>query len=165
MDDDPHEPLRYLRDQLHAGLTTLQVAASAVDTAEPRMAMKALEAAMHYLQSEFLPMCRAEEAELFRKLDEIAGRPDSCRVMIAQHTSIIRMAGDLAQANDAAKAANDIASYAEYLHPLLYGLYALCRVHLESEDEAYLPVIAAAMTDFEVEDMVQQMQRMADEPR
>jgi hypothetical protein len=165
MDEDPHEPLRYVRDLLHGGLSTLQVAASAVDTAEPRMAMKALEAAMNYLQTEFLPMCRAEEAELFRKLDEITGRDDSCRVMVAQHTSIIRMAGDLAQAIDAAKAANDIPAYAEYLHPLLYGLYALCRVHLESEDEAYLPMVAAAMRGPEVELMVQQMERIADEPR
>jgi hemerythrin-like domain-containing protein len=163
--DDAHEPLRDLREQLHAGLSTLQVAASAVDTAESRMAMKALDAAMNYLQTEFLPMCRAEEAELFRKLDEIAGRPDSCRVMIAQHTSIIRMAGDLAQAIDAAKAANDIGSYAEYLHPLLYGLYALCRVHLESEDEAYLPTIASGMREPEVELMVQNMERIADESR
>jgi hemerythrin-like domain-containing protein len=165
MDDDPHEPLRYVRDQLHAGLSTLQVAASAVDTAEPRMAMKALDAAMNYLQKEFLPMSRAEEAELFRKLDEITGRADSCRVMVAQHTSIIRMTGDLAQAIDAARAANDIPTYEEYLRPLLYGLYALCRVHLESEDEAYLPIIAAAMHEPEVELMVQQMDRIADEPR
>lgn len=165
MDDDPHEPLRYIRDQLHAGLSTLQVAASAVDTAEPRMAMKALDAAMNYLRMEFLPMSRAEEAELFRQLDEITGLADSCRVMVAQHTSIIRMAGDLAQSIDAAKAANDISAYAEYLHPLLYGLYALCRVHLESEDEAYLPIIAAAMRQSDVELMVQQMERFADEPR
>src|SRR5215210_4488112 len=114
MDDEPHEPLRYLRDQLHAGLSTLQVAASAVDTAEPRMAMKALDAAMNYLQKEFLPMSRAEEAELFRKLDEITGRADCCRVMVAQHTSIIRMTGDLAQAIDDARAANDIPTYEEY---------------------------------------------------
>lgn len=164
MADDPYEALRYLRDQLHAGLSTLQVAASAVDTAEPRMAMKALDAAMNYLQKEFLPSSRAEEAQFFQRIDEITGRADSCRVMVAQHTSIIRMAGDLAQSIDAAKAANDIAPYAEYLHALLYGLYALCRVHLESEDEAYLPIIASAITEAEVQLMVREMERIAGEP-
>ena len=161
---DVIEPLRYLREQLHGGLNTLQVAASAVNTAEPRMAMKALEGALAYLQEEFLPLSRAEEAQLFVRVSEITGREDFCRAMIAQHTSIIRMAGDLAQTIDAAKAAGDLAEYAQYLHPLLYGLYALCRVHLESEDEAYLPLVAVGMTASDVEAMVQEMERLADEP-
>jgi hypothetical protein len=67
--------------------------------------------------------------------------------MKAQHTTIIRMAGDLAQVADAAKASGGLAEYAKFLQPLLFGLYALCRAHLESEDEAYAGLLEAMLSE------------------
>ncbi len=154
-------PLRDLREPLHAGLSTLQVAASAVTTAEPLLARKSLEGALAFLQEQFLPMCRAEESTIFTAIEEAAGWSDACAVTKAEHTSIIRMAGDLAQVVEAAKADGDVARFAEYLHPLLYGLYALCRVHLESEDEAYLRVLDFTLTEAQVAQMAETLSRLA----
>jgi hypothetical protein len=73
---------------------------------------------------------------------------------------MIRMAGDLAQAIEAAKTDGDVAAYAKYLHPLLFGLYALVRAHLESEDEVYLPILDSALSESQVNMVVDNMTRM-----
>lgn len=143
-------PLREVRQPMHAGLNTLQVAATAITTAESRFAMASLDAAMEYLREQLLPGCRAEEATIFVAFESVTGAPNACRVMRAQHTSMLRMAGDLAQVVEAAQAAGDLAEYAKYLQPLLFGLYALCRVHLESEDEAYVATLEAILSHHQV---------------
>jgi hypothetical protein len=84
--------------------------------------------------------------------------------MKAQHTTLIRMAGDLAQAVEAAKAAGDPAEFAQYLQPLLYGLYALARAHLEAEDEAYVGLVEAVLSSVQVESLAKAMEAAAVEP-
>lgn len=160
MSDRVVGPLRDLRESLHAGINTLQVAATAVGTAEQPIAIAALDAALGYLQDKFLPTSRAEEFTLFIAVDGVTGMVDSCQVMKAQHTTMIRMAGDLAQAIEAAKTDGDVAAYAKYLHPLLFGLYALVRAHLESEDEVYLPILDSALSESQVNMVVDNMTRM-----
>lgn len=161
MSDRVVGPLRAYRGQLHAGLNTLQVAASATTTAEQPIAMKALDGALAYLQGQFLPVSRAEEFTLFIAVDGVLGAVDSCQVMKAQHTTIMRMTGDLAQTIEAARTDGDVRSYTKYLHPLLYGLYALVRAHLESEDDAYLPLLDAALSESQVGMVVDNLTRMA----
>ena len=153
--------LRDARKELYPGLNTLMVAASAVGSAELPIAMKALEGALEYLQGQFLPISRAEEFTLFIAVDGVTGAVDSCSVMKAQHTTIMRMTGDLAQAIEAAKTDGDLDAYAKYLHPLLYGLYALIRAHLESEDDVYLPLLDEALSESQVAMVVDNMTRMA----
>ena len=153
--------LRDLRKELYPGLNTLMVAANAVSQAEFPIAMKALDGALAYLQDTFLPVCRAEEFTLFIAVDGVSGAVDSCQVMKAQHTSIMRMTGDLAQAVEAAKTDGDVAAYAKYLHPLLYGLYAFVRGHLESEDDVYLPLLDSALSESQVGVLVDNITRVA----
>ena len=143
-------PLRAAREPLHSGLNTLQVAASAITTAERRFAFAALDAALEYVRDRLLPACRAEETTLFVAVDGLVGVVNSCHIMKAQHTTIMRMAGDLAQAIEAARA-GDIAEYAKFLELLLFGLYALSRAHLESEDEAYITLLDAMLSAAQAE--------------
>lgn len=154
-------PLREFRESLHAGLNRLQLAASAVTTAEPPLALAALDSALNYLQDELLPISRAEEFTIFIAMDGVTGATDSCLVMKAQHTSIMRMTGDLAQAIEAARTDGDVAAYAKYLHPLLYGLYAFVRAHLEAEDDAYLPLLDSALSESQVGVIVDNLGRIA----
>ena len=103
------------------------------------------------LQETLLPTCRAEEATLFVAIDGLMGVANSCHVMKAQHTTLMRMAGDYAQALDAARTAGDVTEFVQYLGPLLHGLYALARAHLESEDEAYLGLLEAMLSSAQAE--------------
>lgn len=163
-DDLGVTPLRHARRPLHAGLNTLQVAASAVDTAEPRFALAALDSALAYLRETFLPACRAEEATLFVAVDGLFGVTNSCHVMRAQHTTIMRMAGDLAQAGDAARLAGSLEEVERFLPPLLHGLYALCRAHIESEDEAYITLLEAMLSAAQAESLARNYEAAIQSP-
>ena len=137
--------LRQARQPLHDGLNALQVAASAITTAERRFALASLDAALAYLKETLLPACRAEEATIFVAIDGLFGVTNSCHALKAQHTTIMRMTGDLAQAVDAGRASS-LEDVERFLPPLLYGLYALVRAHIESEDEAYITLLDAMLS-------------------
>lgn len=153
-------PLRESRRPLYDGLRQLQVAASAVDAAGQAAALDALDAALGYLQRDLVPACRAEEATLFIAVEGAMAAVYSTRVMAAQHASIAAMVADLAQVAGAARAGGDVTAYRRYLLPLLYGLYALVRAHLEAEDDAYLPLLDEHLSESQVGMIVDNMRRM-----
>lgn len=160
--DEVVGPLRQARQPLHDGLRQLRVAADAVDGADHRVALASLEGAVAYLRGRFLPAAHAEEFTLFIAIDGILGRPGSGEIMAAQHRSIAAMAGDLEQVAAAARTDGDVAAYARYLLPLLHGLYALIRAHLEAEDEVYLGLIDSHLSESQVGVVVENLRRMVE---
>lgn len=142
-------PLREFRLQKLEGLPQLHQAASAVQSAEYRLALASLDAAVAYLR-EYTSFIRAEEFTMFIAVDGALGVVDATRIMKAQHASITAMVNDLTQVVEAARTDSDVDAYARYLLPLLYGLYALIRAHSEAEDDAYLSVLDAVLSESQV---------------
>jgi hemerythrin-like domain-containing protein len=153
-------PLREARLPLYDGLRRIQVAASAVDGAELPIAMAALDAAMEFLVDTLLRYCHAEEFTMFIAIDGVIGVTGASDVMVAQHRSITAMVNDLGQVAEAARNAGDVAAYRSYFLPLLHGIYALTRAHLESEDDAYLALLDEHLSESQVGVVVDNMKRM-----
>jgi hemerythrin-like domain-containing protein len=160
MTDQVVGPLREFRERLHEGLRTLQVAADAVGPAEPRFAVAAIDAALAYLQETLVPECRAEEITFFQAVDSSAGVIGMSLVMKAQHRSIAAMVGDFAKVVDAVHQSGEIEPYARYLVALLHGIYAAVRMHLESEDDAYLALLDEHLSESQVEMIVTNIKRI-----
>ena len=153
-------PLREFRAPLHDGLRQLQLAAEAVGGAEPRVALAALDAAVSFLSDHFVPIAKAEEYTFYIAVDGIIGAVGASQVMVAQHDSIAAMVRDLAQVIAAAHTDDDPAAYARYLLPLLYGLYAVIRAHLEAEDDVYLTLLDEALSESQVDMIVKNIGRI-----
>jgi hypothetical protein len=151
--------LRELREPLHDGLRKVQVAAGAVSDAEPRMAMAAVETAWQYLEGTFLPACAAEQFSIFLAADAILSKSGSLEVLRLQHDSLRKMITDLGQVVTAMRSANSLEDYARYLLPLLHGLYAAIRVHIESEDDALLPLLDANLSQNQADALCESLQR------
>jgi hemerythrin-like domain-containing protein len=143
-------PLRASREPLHAGLRTLQVAAESIESAEPRVALAAMDAALQYVRNVLVLTCQAEEYTLFPAVDGVYGATGTCQVMVAQHAAIAAMAADLEQVVEAARSGGEPGDYRRYLVPLLHGLYAVARAHLEAEDDAYLSLLDAHLSESQV---------------
>ncbi|MGE5596625.1 MAG: hemerythrin domain-containing protein [Hyphomicrobiales bacterium] len=154
-------PLREARQPLHDGLHQLQVAGGAVTTAEFPIALAALDGAVRYLDGVLLPQCRAEQFTLFPAVDGVIGKRGASLVMEVQHDAIARMTGDLRQVVEAVRTDGDAEGYARYLQPLLYGLYALVRSHLEAEDEGYLSLLDEHLSESQVGVVVENLQRIS----
>ena len=153
-------PLRELRAPLYEGLRTLQIAADAVRSAEPRVALASLDSALTYLADQFVPTARAEEFTMFIAVDGAIGATGASAVMVAQHRSIAAMVGDLTQVVEAARTDADVDAYSRYLLPLLHGLYALIRAHLEAEDDAYLALLDEHLSESQVGMVVDNITRI-----
>ncbi len=158
-------PLRDVRRPLHDGLSTVKAAADAVASAEPVLALKALERALAFLNHTFLPTCEAEEFTLFIAVDGVLGATGAVAVMRAQHQVMAEMAADAGKVVEAARRDKDPVAYAKYLYPLLYGLYGLARGHLESEDAAYLTVLDEHLSESQVGVIVDNLDRIVSAKR
>lgn len=154
-------PLRASRRPLFEGVHKLQVAAEAIDAPDARFAFPALETAMEYLEKVLLPINRAEEYTLYIAVDSVYGARGATEVMKAQHASIAAIGRDLGQVVQAARTDNDIEAYRRYFRPLLHGLYALVRAHLEAEDDAYLAVLDEHLSESQVAMIVDNTARVA----
>ena len=128
----------------------MQVAAESLDTAETRVALAAIENAVAFVRDVLVPYCEAEEYTLFPAVDGVIGAPGTCQALVAQHATIAAMVHDLAGVAGAARAAGDLTDYRRYLLPLLHGIYAVARAHLESEDDAYLTILDGHLSESQV---------------
>lgn len=154
-------PLRELRQPLHDGLRLLPSAAEAVAAGETGPALEALNRALLYLQATLVPYCRSEEFTLFPAVDGVFGLTDATRIMVAQHRSIGAMVDDIAAVVEATRRDADVAAYGRFLLPLLYGLYAGARIHLEAEDDVYLSLLDAHLSESQVGVIVENLARVA----
>lgn len=155
-------PFRDIRRPLFEGLGSLLLAADAVTAAESRVAFASLDTAVGYLRDTVVPAQHAEDYTMLIAMDGIIGQPGSSDIIKAQHRSIAAMAGDLAKVAEAARNEGDLSQYARYLLPLLYGLYAALRVHLESEEDAWLPLLDAHLSESQVGVVVENFGRILD---
>lgn len=153
-------PLRIAREPLFDGLRRLQRAAEAVQAGSPESA-DALVLALEYLAGEFMPHARAEEFTLYPAVDGVLGSSGAADVMAIQHGSIGAMVSDLEKVVDAATSSGNVAPYAHFLLPLLHGLYATIRTHLEAEDTVYLTLLDEHLSESQVDVIVRNLARIS----
>lgn len=152
--------LRELRAPLLRDTRTLLQAAEAVRSSPPTEALAAIASAVAYLQQQFLPHCTAEEFTLLPVVDGAIGESGASNVMAEQHRIIATMAADLVKAAEAAQGANDPSAYTRVLLPLLYGLYGAVRLHLESENAAYLDLLDEHLSESQADVLVENLERI-----
>lgn len=152
--------LREVRRPLFEGMGSLLLAADAVTAAESRVAFASLDTAAGYLRDVVVPYHHAEDYTMLIAMDGVLGKPGASDIIKAQHRSIAAMVGDLLKVAEAARTDGDLSQYARYLLPLLYGLYAAIRVHLESEEDAWLPMLDSHLSESQVGVVVENFGRM-----
>ncbi len=153
-------PLRSARRPLHTGLRQVQQAASGLD-ADPRVALAALDTAIHYLRSELAPILHAEEFVLFPAVDGVIGNMGASDIMRAQHAAIVAMIDDLERVVAAARTDGDVQAYQKYLVPLLHGLYAVVRMHLESEEVVWITLLDQHVSESQVQVIIDNLDRVS----
>jgi iron-sulfur cluster repair protein YtfE (RIC family) len=153
-------PLRVARRPLFEGLQSLQRASSAVHADAPG-ALPAIEEVLGYLHGTFLTLARAEEFTFYPAVDGVIGSVGATDVMTVQHGIIGEMVDDLDRVVEAVRPNGEVAAYAHYLLPLLHGLYAAIRTHLEAEDAVYLALLDEHLSESQVVMLVDNLRRVS----
>ena len=128
---DEHEAIR-------ADIEEVRAAAEALDSADTAAAMAKVRHAARLLVTEVGPHEDAEQRMLYPALDRLFGGTDVTATMSRAHAEIahqIRRLSELLE--DIGPGMPDEVDLAD-LRGLLYGLYAILRLHTAQEDESYL---------------------------
>ena len=109
-----------------------------------------------FLAYHLVPHAQAEDAALYPAVQRALGSPDATRTMTRDHVEVGRYIDELAILKDAVSVQNF-----KTLQRVLYGVYALVKVHFAKEEEVYLPILESWLTQEQATEMFEKMEDAA----
>ncbi len=120
-----------------------------------------LEEVHAFLAHHLLAHAQAEEAALYPAVQAALGSPDVTRTMARDHVEIGGYVDELARLKTGLTGAALTDIVANDLRRVLYGLYALLKLHFAKEEEVYLPILDRYLTPQTARAMFEKMEQAA----
>jgi iron-sulfur cluster repair protein YtfE (RIC family) len=109
-----------------------------------------------FLAYHLVPHAQAEDVALYPAVQKALGSLDATRTMTRDHIEVGHYIAELAQLRQDLSPQNF-----KMLQRVLYGVYALVKVHFAKEEEVYLPILEERMTADEAAKMFETMESAA----
>ena len=155
------QPLRDEHKELMPHVETLREAADAIGRAPDDDSRRLIDSAHDFLAHHLIPHATAEDRALYPVVDRVLGAPGATATMSRDHVEVGRLTEELRQLRDRIAAGGIDDASATALRRVLYGLYALVKVHFAKEEEIYLPLLDAKLPPDEAREMFEAMERAA----
>ena len=157
----PHKLTQPLRDE-HAELVphiaALATAGDAVGRVEVAELRAMVDASYEFLAHELIPHAHAEETALYPVVQRAVGAPEMTATMARDHVEVGSLTAELGSLRDKLKVASALDDdLANGLRRVLYGLHHLVKVHFAKEEEVYLPILEARLSESEAKQMFADM--------
>lgn len=159
------QPLRDEHSQLLPEVETLRTAAEAAGTAPQPELRQRVDKAYEFLAHHLIPHALAEDRALYPVVGRVMGAPEATATMSRDHVEVSRLTEELASLRGAVTAGPVGEGETRNLRRVLYGLYALVRLHFAKEEEVYLPILDASLSAEEATEMFQAMEQAAMDAR
>jgi len=154
---DITQPLRDEHRELLPHVERLRALADGIGDA-PRAT---LQHDYEFLTHHLIPHAQAEEAVLYPAVGKILGTPRATATMTRDHVEVSRLTEQLRRLRTQVTDANLAADQITDLRRVLYGLYALVKVHFAKEEELYLPLLDAHLSEAEAHQLLHKMADVA----
>lgn len=159
------QPLREEHKELFPQVESLRIAAdsvreSAVESLDPR-----LEEAYEFLTHHLIPHAQAEDRALYPVVQKVMGAPEATVTMSRDHVEVGRLTEELRNLRLQIAGGQINLEQANNLRRVLYGLYALVKVHFAKEEEVYLPLLDARLSPEDARAMFKAMEQAAHEAK
>ncbi len=159
------QPLRDEHKELYPQVEMLRLAGDAVYESLTTSAHAKIEEAYHFLTHQLLPHAQAEEAALYPMVQKAMGAPEATATMSRDHVEVERLTNELATLRVHHSQLSITTLQAQALRRVLYGLYALVKVHFAKEEEIYLPLLDDKLSKAEAHEMFEKMEAAAHEAK
>lgn len=152
------QPLRTEHAELLPNIEALAAAGDHVGDGDAVALRTEVDASYRFLVNKLMPHAGAEERTLYPTVQRVLGSPQATDTMARDHLEIHRLTEELGELRDRLAGTGTVdRDLGNALRRVLYGLYALVKVHFAKEEDVYLPLLQAGLTDAEAEHMFMAM--------
>lgn len=154
------QPLRDEHKELIPHIEQILEVANSIPDAPLEQIRDGVKDVYDFLAYHLIPHAQAEEAALYPTVQKALGSPDATRTMSRDHVEVGRYTEELAELRQQVSPRNFKA-----LQRVLYGLYALVKVHFAKEEEVYLPILDERLSLEEAKEMFEAMEKAASDAK
>jgi iron-sulfur cluster repair protein YtfE (RIC family) len=150
------QPLRDEHKELIPHIENILKVADNISGMLPEQIQDEVEEVYEFLAYHLLPHAQAEEAVLYPAVQQALGSPNATRTMSHDHLEVGRYIEELASLR------RDLSP--RQFKPLLrvlYGVYALVKVHFAKEEEVYLPILEERLSIEQAKELFEAMEKAA----
>ncbi len=159
------QPLRDEHKELYPYVELLRQAADLVNESLTSMAHDRIEQAYEFLTHHLIPHAQAEDKALYPMVQKVMGSPQATATMSRDHVEVGRLTEELGTLRVHRSQLTITSIQAQALRRVLYGLFALVKLHFAKEEEIYLPLLDAKLTAEEAKTMFEKMEAAASEAK
>lgn len=157
----PTQPLRDEHRELLPHVETLRTAGDAAGALPSSELQARVDEAYEFLTRHLIPHAQAEDRALYPVVARVMGAPQATATMSRDHVEVGRLTDELAELRASLAAGRAGEAETRELRRVLYGLYALVRLHFAKEEEVYLPILDANLDEREAGEMFEAMEAAA----
>lgn len=159
------QPLREEHRELLPHIQQMQTVADAIGVAPLTSLRQRIDETYTFLTCQLLPHARAEELALYPVVEEVMGAPEATTTMSRDHVAISQLTEELGELRNFPDRASLIPSQAQALRRVLYGLATLVAVHFAKEEEVYLPILDAHLSEAQAQRLFVAMEHAAQDAK
>lgn len=155
------QPLRDEHRELIPHVEVLRAVADSVGQASIESLGQGVEGVLEFLRHHLIPHAEAEDRALYPVVGKVMGAPAATATMSRDHVEVGRLTDELASLRAELPRTTLDEARARALRRVLYGLYALLKLHFAKEEEVYLPLLDARLSPEAARDMFEAMEEAA----
>jgi iron-sulfur cluster repair protein YtfE (RIC family) len=155
------QPLREEHKELFPSVDRIRQVAELIGEAPISEIQQGVEEVYEFLAYHLKPHAEAEDAALYPVVQKVLGSPDATRTMSRDHVEVGRYIEELAALKEHLNGAAFTLEQTKSLRRVLYGVYALVKVHFAKEEEVYLPILDQRLTPAAAQEMFEAMEDAA----
>ena len=159
------QPLRDEHKALYPQVEILRLAGDVVNESLTSSAHDKIEQSFNFLTRQLIPHAQAEDKALYPMVQKVLGTPQATATMSRDHVEVERLTMELGTLRVHMTQLSITFDQAMALRRVLYGLYALVKLHFAKEEEIYLPLLDSKLTAEEAQAMFAEMDAAAREAK
>jgi iron-sulfur cluster repair protein YtfE (RIC family) len=152
------QPLREEHSELVPHIDALCTVADGIGDVPLIETRRGLDEAYIFLTRHLIPHAQAEDAALYPVVARAMGAPEATATMSRDHAAVGQLVDELATLRQEIGSGTLDHSGERSLRRVLYGLYALIRVHFAKEEEIYLPLLDDRLSAEDAAEMFEAME-------
>ena len=151
--------------ELMIRIELLRTLADSIGSASAESIREGVGQVYTFLIHQLIPHAQAEEQVLYPTVGRLLRALEATETMSRDHLEVIRLTEELETLRMHLFYTSMSESDEQALRRVLYGLYAIIKLHLAKEEEIYLPMLEARLPAEEVDRMVEVMERTVNEAK